>query len=245
MIDAGRIQPTTVNSRRSQDPGAGRRAAQLAHRPAAWTRGGDDRHRRRAGARQLAAVQSAPLIERLSQMMNASDNVMAECIAREVAAAINRPQSFTGAVDAVTSRLNTAHVDTAGVDAGGLQRAVGRRPVDGQDARRRGAGRGGTGPAGRCGRCWTCCRSPAAAARWPNASSTGHQPGPGRLAARQDRLADRRQLAGRGASPTPAGGCSPSRSSPTTPGRTAATRWTRWPAKLWFCGCAHEPPHRS
>ena len=32
--------------------------------------------------------------------MNASDNVMAECIAREVAAAINRPRSFTGAVDA-------------------------------------------------------------------------------------------------------------------------------------------------
>ncbi|MGV7518631.1 D-alanyl-D-alanine carboxypeptidase, partial [Mycobacterium kansasii] len=58
-----------------------------------------------AGARQLAVVQSAPLIQRLSQMMNASDNVMAECIGREVAAAINRPQSFTGAVDAVTSRL--------------------------------------------------------------------------------------------------------------------------------------------
>jgi serine-type D-Ala-D-Ala carboxypeptidase/endopeptidase (penicillin-binding protein 4) len=49
--------------------------------------------------------------------------VMAECIAREVAAAINRPRSFTGAVDAVTNRLNTAHVDTAGValaDSSGL-----------------------------------------------------------------------------------------------------------------------------
>ncbi|MCL5689607.1 D-alanyl-D-alanine carboxypeptidase/D-alanyl-D-alanine-endopeptidase, partial [Neisseria meningitidis] len=76
-----------------------------------------------AGARQLAVVQSAPLIQRLSQMMNASDNVMAECIGREVAVAINRPQSFSGAVDAVTSRLNTAHSDTAGaalVDSSGL-----------------------------------------------------------------------------------------------------------------------------
>ncbi|CKR79166.1 D-alanyl-D-alanine carboxypeptidase [Mycobacterium tuberculosis] len=56
-------------------------------------------------------------------MMNASDNVMAECIGREVAVAINRPQSFSGAVDAVTSRLNTAHIDTAGaalVDSSGL-----------------------------------------------------------------------------------------------------------------------------
>ena len=44
-------------------------------------------------------------------MMNASDNVMAECIAREVAAAINRPLSFAGAVDAVTNRLGTAHID--------------------------------------------------------------------------------------------------------------------------------------
>jgi len=68
-------------------------------------------------------VQSAPLVLRLSEMMNASDNVLAECIAREVAAAINRPQSFAGAVDAVTNRLSTAHVDITGaalVDSSGL-----------------------------------------------------------------------------------------------------------------------------
>ncbi|MDP7706499.1 MULTISPECIES: D-alanyl-D-alanine carboxypeptidase/D-alanyl-D-alanine-endopeptidase [unclassified Mycobacterium] len=121
MIDAGRIQPTTVNSRRSKTPAldAGRQLAiALGLDPAQVTIGSAP-----AGARQLAVVQSAPLIQRLSQMMNASDNVMAECIGREVAAAINRPQSFTGAVDAVTSRLNTAHVDTGGaalVDSSGL-----------------------------------------------------------------------------------------------------------------------------
>ena len=48
---------------------------------------------------------------------------LAECIGREVAAAINRPLSFAGAVDAVTNRLSNAHIDTAGatlVDSSGL-----------------------------------------------------------------------------------------------------------------------------
>src|SRR5262249_37945291 len=121
MIDAGRIQPTTVNSRRSKTPAldAGWELAMgLGLDPAAVTIA-----KAPSGARQLAGVQSAPLTLRLSQMMNASDNVMAECIAREVAAAINRPQSFSGAVDAVTNRLNTAKIDTTGaalMDSSGL-----------------------------------------------------------------------------------------------------------------------------
>ena len=53
------------------------------------------------------------MIERLGEMMNASDNVMAECIGREVAASMHRPLSFAGAVDAVTNRLALAHVDTS------------------------------------------------------------------------------------------------------------------------------------
>ena len=56
-------------------------------------------------------------------MMNVSDNVMAECIAREVAASMQRPLSFAGAVDAVTNRLNTAHIDTGSAtlhDSSGL-----------------------------------------------------------------------------------------------------------------------------
>lgn len=121
MIDAGRIQPTAVTSRRSRTPAidAGRELAKgLGLDPAAVTIATAP-----SGARQLAVVQSAPLIQRLSQMMNASDNVMAECIAREVAAATNQPQSFAGAVGAVTNRLNSAHIDTTGaklVDSSGL-----------------------------------------------------------------------------------------------------------------------------
>ena len=121
MIDAGRIQPTTVNSRRSKTPAleAGRELAKaLGLDPAAVTIATAP-----SGARQLAVVQSAPLIQRLSEMMDHSDNVLAETIAREVAGAINRPESFAGAVDAVTNRLSTAHVDTIGaalLDSSGL-----------------------------------------------------------------------------------------------------------------------------
>lgn len=121
MIDAGRIQPTTVDSARSRTPAldAGRALAtalgvdpaKVAMAPGPPT------------GRQLASVQSAPLIERLRQMMNASDNVMAESIAREVAKATGRPQSFAGAVDAITHKLSGAGVDMTGAalfDSSGL-----------------------------------------------------------------------------------------------------------------------------
>lgn len=114
MVDAGRIQPTTVESKRSTTP------ALDAGRVLAAALGVDAERVSLAPApgtgRELAAVRSAPLITRLGEMMNASDNVMAESIAREVAAATGRPQSFAGAVDAVTSRLSGAGVDVAGAD---------------------------------------------------------------------------------------------------------------------------------
>lgn len=111
MIDGGRTQPTTVDSRRSRTPGldAGRAlAAALGVDPATVTVGSVS-----ADAEELATVQSPPLIERLRQMMNDSDNVMAESIGREVAAALNRPQSFDGAVQAVLGQLRGAGIDTA------------------------------------------------------------------------------------------------------------------------------------
>jgi len=121
MIDAGRIQPTTVDSARSRTPAldAGRAlATALGVDPAKVTMAPGP-----PTGRQLASVQSAPLIERLRQMMNASDNVMAESIAREVAKATGRPQSFAGAVDAITNKLSGAGVDMTGAalfDSSGL-----------------------------------------------------------------------------------------------------------------------------
>jgi serine-type D-Ala-D-Ala carboxypeptidase/endopeptidase (penicillin-binding protein 4) len=122
MLDAGRTQPVSVESRRSITPAldAGRAlAVALKVDPATVTvlpsglRGGQE----------IASVQSPPLIERLRQMMNDSDNVMAESIGREVAAEQNRPQSFDGAVQAVLSQLDKSKIDTGGarlLDSSGL-----------------------------------------------------------------------------------------------------------------------------
>lgn len=121
MLDAGRIQPTTIESRRSVTPAldAGRALAMaLGVDPARVTFAPGP-----ADGRQLASVQSAPLMERLLEMMNSSDNVMAETIAREVAKATGRPLSFAGGVDAVLSKLAAEKIDVTGaslVDASGL-----------------------------------------------------------------------------------------------------------------------------
>jgi D-alanyl-D-alanine carboxypeptidase/D-alanyl-D-alanine-endopeptidase (penicillin-binding protein 4) len=121
MLDAGRIQPTTLQSRRSPTPAldAGRALAfTLGVDPAKVTFAPGP-----AEGRQLASVQSAPLMERLRQMMMESDNVMAETIGREVAGATGRPSSFAGSVDAVISKLAAVKIDMTGaslVDASGL-----------------------------------------------------------------------------------------------------------------------------
>jgi len=121
MLDAGRIQPTTLQSRRSPTPAldAGRALAfALGVDPAKVTFAPGP-----AEGRQLASVQSAPLMERLRQMMMESDNVMAETIGREVARATGRPSSFAGSVDAVISKMAAAKIDMTGaslVDASGL-----------------------------------------------------------------------------------------------------------------------------
>ncbi|MGV0744252.1 D-alanyl-D-alanine carboxypeptidase/D-alanyl-D-alanine endopeptidase [Mycolicibacterium sp. XJ870] len=122
MLDGGRIQPVTVESKRSISPAldAGRAlAAALKVEPESVTLMPSGL----TGGRQIAEVQSAPLIERLRQMMNESDNVMAESIAREVADELNQPQSFEGSVEAVLDQLDSIGIDTSGadlVDASGL-----------------------------------------------------------------------------------------------------------------------------
>ncbi len=121
MLDGGRTQPVSVESPRSLTPAldAGRAlAVALGVDPATVTTAPGP-----ATGDELASVQSAPLIERLRQMMSASDNVMAESIAREVAGHDQRPRSFAGAVQAVTDRLSRAGVDMTGAtlyDSSGL-----------------------------------------------------------------------------------------------------------------------------
>ena len=122
MLDGGRTQPVSVESRRSTTPAldAGRAlAVALKVDPATVTvlPAGTP------SGQEIASVQSPPLIERLRQMMNESDNVMAESIGREVAAEQNRPQSFDGSVQAVLSQLDKAKIDTGNarlLDSSGL-----------------------------------------------------------------------------------------------------------------------------
>lgn len=121
MLDAGRTQPVTVESRRSKTPAldAGRAlAVALRVDPARVT----VRSTPARGA-EVASVQSPPLMQRLRDMVNQSDNVMAESIGREVAAEMNRPQSFDGAARAVIGTLEEAGIDTTGArlfDSSGL-----------------------------------------------------------------------------------------------------------------------------
>jgi serine-type D-Ala-D-Ala carboxypeptidase/endopeptidase (penicillin-binding protein 4) len=122
MLDGGRTQPVSVESRRSTTPAldAGRAlAVALRVDPARVT----VLPTGLSGGQEIASVQSPPLIERLRQMMNESDNVMAESIGREVAAEQNRPQSFDGAVQAVLGQLDKGKIDTGGarlLDSSGL-----------------------------------------------------------------------------------------------------------------------------
>jgi D-alanyl-D-alanine carboxypeptidase/D-alanyl-D-alanine-endopeptidase (penicillin-binding protein 4) len=122
MVDGGRTQPLTPESVRSTTPAldAGRvLAGMLGVNPQTVT----TVNAPSTGWQQIASVQSPPLIERLRELMNASDNVMAECIGREVAVSLHKPASFAGGVEAVISQLAAAKVDMAGatlMDSSGL-----------------------------------------------------------------------------------------------------------------------------
>ncbi|MEC3955517.1 D-alanyl-D-alanine carboxypeptidase/D-alanyl-D-alanine-endopeptidase [Nocardia sp. CDC153] len=113
MIDGGRLDPLVEYSPRTATPAldAGKKlATELGVDPAKVKVGNAP-----AGATQLAAVQSAPLRERMLQAMVHSDNVLAEAIGREVAVAIGQEASFTGAVTAMTTVLQAAGFDLNGL----------------------------------------------------------------------------------------------------------------------------------
>ena len=74
-----------------------------------------------AGARLLGSVSSPPLLDLLEQMLEQSDNVLAEALARQVAIATGAPTSFEGASVAITSVLGALALP--GLDAGSLSLA--------------------------------------------------------------------------------------------------------------------------
>ena len=74
-------------------------------------------------ARTLASTNSPPLSAIVQQMLEESNNVIAENLARQVALASHQPASYSGAAAAVTSELKNLGVSTSGlhlVDGSGL-----------------------------------------------------------------------------------------------------------------------------
>ncbi|MGI5221854.1 D-alanyl-D-alanine carboxypeptidase/D-alanyl-D-alanine-endopeptidase [Nocardia sp. CA-290969] len=121
MLDGARLDPLVEYSPRSGTPAldVGRRlATDLGLDPARVRIGTAPQ-----GTKRLAEVSSAPLRDRLRDMMVYSDNVLAETIGREVAQATGRPASFEGAAAAVAAVLTEHGFDLNGVtmfDCSGL-----------------------------------------------------------------------------------------------------------------------------
>src|SRR5262249_23210871 len=121
MLDAGR-QPGLLARSWQPDLDAGRALARLLGVPPAAVRRGHPA----PGARVLAEVSSPPLGRLLERTLLASDNVLAEVLARQVALAEHQPASFAGAVAAVRAVLRRLGVDVSGdrlLDGSGLSPA--------------------------------------------------------------------------------------------------------------------------
>jgi serine-type D-Ala-D-Ala carboxypeptidase/endopeptidase (penicillin-binding protein 4) len=118
MVDGGRDTPDATI--RSGDPAgaAGRAlAADLGLPASAVTTG-----RAPAGGRLIGQVRSAPIGTLVEQMLSESDNVLAECLARQVALATRQPASFAGAAAATSGVLRQAGIDVGSglLDGSGL-----------------------------------------------------------------------------------------------------------------------------
>jgi serine-type D-Ala-D-Ala carboxypeptidase/endopeptidase (penicillin-binding protein 4) len=121
MLDGGRVDATKQDGPRVSDPAltAGRAlAGLLGANPGAVAAG-----TAAPGATVLGTVVSAPVSDLVEQTIRASDNVLAEVLAREVAIRRKGDPSFAGAADQTLAALAQAGFDTAGahmVDGSGL-----------------------------------------------------------------------------------------------------------------------------
>jgi serine-type D-Ala-D-Ala carboxypeptidase/endopeptidase (penicillin-binding protein 4) len=107
MADGGRAAPTDGIRSTEPDLAAGTELAAALKVPGAQvTRG-----KAPAAAKLLATVQSPPLSDLVGQMLQASDNVIAEVLARQVAVASAKPASFIGAAAAIRAALVKLGVD--------------------------------------------------------------------------------------------------------------------------------------
>jgi D-alanyl-D-alanine carboxypeptidase/D-alanyl-D-alanine-endopeptidase (penicillin-binding protein 4) len=114
---AAAITAVTMDSA-APDLAAGARLAALLRKPGLpVARGAAD-----PAATEVARVQSPPVSMLVQQMLQPSDNVLAEALARQVAIATHQPPSFTGAAKAIRATLAGLGFDVgpAMVDGSGL-----------------------------------------------------------------------------------------------------------------------------
>lgn len=126
-IDAGRLRPGPY-SPRDPDPAmaAARRFAALLQARGIGVLGAPARMRTPAGATELARVSSAPVADVVEHMLLASENTVAEALARLVARAGGRPATFLDSGPAVLEHLASLGVPVTGARlAGGSGLAAG------------------------------------------------------------------------------------------------------------------------
>lgn len=119
MLDGGRVDQSNVNGTRTGSPGQAAADA-FAQRVGA---SGATAGAAPAGAQVLGEIKSAPVEQLVDNMMQISDNVLTEAIAREIAIKTGNEASFAGGVKAVRDVLtkNGFDLTTANfVDGSGL-----------------------------------------------------------------------------------------------------------------------------
>jgi len=124
MTDGGRVDPTRVRGSTKRYPKP-ELAAGLAFAAALGIPARVEVGKAPAEAKELGAVESAPLIRLVDTMLTESDNIIAECLARQVALARGKPASFDGAAEAmrtVLGELGLTAAEDGLVDGSGLSR---------------------------------------------------------------------------------------------------------------------------
>jgi D-alanyl-D-alanine carboxypeptidase/D-alanyl-D-alanine-endopeptidase (penicillin-binding protein 4) len=122
MLDGGRADATAAVSRRTDNP-ARALAEEFARRIGGATVPPEAATTAPEGARVLGEVRSAPVVELVDTLLQRSDNVLAETMAREVARAAGEEPSFAGGSRATAKVLQQNGFDTTGLslaDASGL-----------------------------------------------------------------------------------------------------------------------------
>ncbi|MEV8513418.1 D-alanyl-D-alanine carboxypeptidase/D-alanyl-D-alanine-endopeptidase [Dactylosporangium sp. NPDC051484] len=122
MTEGGRTKPLKYSDRYAQpDQQAAQAFAKALGAPATAVVAGTAPQ----GARELGKVESAPLARMVEFMLQESDNVLADALARQVALAKNQPASFEGAATAMKGVLQDLGLPVAGyglVDGSGFSR---------------------------------------------------------------------------------------------------------------------------